>query len=230
MFNTNRIYQVPLQAVVIGLLLLSHNSFGQISGVDYAWETERDKQGIKIQTSKVDGSDFKAVRGEMVVQGSVVELVALVKDHAYCPNWADLCKESRVIEAVSATEELVYVYNDTPFPVKDRDVVARAFWSKHSKTGKVSMLSRAINADESDTLVPKTRKALRLSKAVSQWHFTPMAEGKTLVESFAHIDPGGPTPAWISNMLLVGSPFETMQNMRSTIESGRYKSAVDLPF
>ena len=38
----------------------------------------------------------------------------------------------------------------------------------------------------------------------------------------AHVDPNGPTPAWITNFLLVDSPFETPSRMRDLIATGRY--------
>ena len=38
----------------------------------------------------------------------------------------------------------------------------------------------------------------------------------------AHVDPNGPTPAWITNFLLVDSPFETPSHMRDLIATGRY--------
>ena len=65
-------------------------------------------------------------------------------------------------------------------------------------------------------------KAVRIENAVSQWHFTPNGDGTTKVENFAHIDPNGPTPAWISNLMLVSAPYKSMSKMREIVESGRY--------
>jgi len=213
-----------------GLFLHLNQAHAQFEWASYDWQTKRAKHGIKVQVSKVTGSNVKAVRAEIVVEGAVPELVALLKDFAYCSKWVDLCKESRVVKQLSTYEEIVYVYNDAPFPIKDRDVVVRSVWSEDQDTGRVSMHSRALDFNESTNLVPVNKKALRLSAAVSEWHFTPIATGGVLVESVAHVDPGGATPAWLINMMLVNSPFSTMQNLRSTIESGRYTSAVDIPF
>ena len=82
--------------------------------------------------------------------------------------------------------------------------------------------SRALPAKRSEKLVAKTSSAIRIINAFSQWHFTPLDDGKVMVESFAHIDPNGSTPAWITNMLLVDSPYKTMINMRKIIEAGKY--------
>jgi hypothetical protein len=69
-------------------------------------------------------------------------------------------------------------------------------------------------------------KAVRLTDAKSQWHFTKQGDGTVFVENFAHINPNGPTPAWVTNMLLLDAPYDSMFEMRKLIESGAYKDAV----
>ena len=192
----------------------------QLTGVDYSWVEKRNKNGIQIYTSSVEGSPFKAVRGVMHVKGKLNSLVALVEDHSRCPDWAALCRESRLEKRVSPSESYAYIYNDIPWPVSDRDVHTHVVWSKNPESGKVSMTSTASPGG------PDKTKAVRLINAVSQWHFTPNGDGTVMVENFAHIDPNGPTPAWVTNMMLVDSPFDSMSNMRKLIETGEYGDAV----
>ncbi|MFT5084370.1 MAG: hypothetical protein ACI9Y1_002425 [Lentisphaeria bacterium] len=190
--------------------------WAQVEGVGYSWELKRDKSDIKVFVSHVDGSKFKAVRAEMTVDASLNSLIGLVSDSAACPQWADLCKEERVIEQLSATESYVYTYNDIPFPVTDRDVLAHVVWRYDPEKQKVSMTSTAITGR-----LEKTR-AVRIEKAIAHWHFTQLESGRVLVENFAHINPNGPTPAWVTNMLLVDSPYKTLKSMRKLIASGKY--------
>ena len=122
--------------------LLAWSAQAQVEGVDYDWEEKRDRAGLKIFTSTVANSPFRAVRGEMQIDGTVSALVALVDDLPNCHVWADLCKSSRSVEQMPGLpgEQYVHVYNDIPFPVKDRDVVAHVIWEKDSDTGRVTML------------------------------------------------------------------------------------------
>lgn len=210
--------------VCIAILIFSiQTATAQIAGVEYDWQEKKNEKGIQIYTSSVEGSPFKAVRGVMTIAASVKELVALVEDLPACPQWADLCKEARLEKRISESESYVYIYNDIPFPVTDRDVYAHVTWAVDPDSNKVSMTSRASEGG------PATGKAVRLIDAVSQWHFTPISESQTLVENFAHIDPNGPTPAWLTNLMLVSSPFKTMVKMREITESGQYAAAV-VPF
>ena len=201
-------------------LLFSNLSMAQIDGVEYSWNMKRDKEEIQIYTSKVADSKYKAVRGVSIMHGELHSFVALVLDLEVCSEWADLCKSSRVVKSISSTESLVYTLNDLPFPVSDRDAIALVTWQQNPATKKVTMTSVATDS----TLVP-IEGAIRLKDAVTQWHFTPMNDNKVLVESFGHIDPNGSTPAWVTNQLLISSPFKSLKNMRTMINSGAYNDS-----
>lgn len=205
-----------IKLITLIVLTFPLMAWAQLDGVNYKWTQKKNKNGISISTSPVEESPFKAVRGEMVVKAKVDALIALVEDMEACPDWAALCKESRVEKRISDTESFAYIYNDIPFPVTDRDVYTHVVWSRDPVSKRITMTSTAVEGG-----TPKT-KAVRIKKAVSQWHFTPKEDGTTLVENFAHIDPNGPTPAWVTNMMLVDSPFKSMRKMRSIVESGGY--------
>ncbi|MBX2849467.1 MAG: hypothetical protein KTR16_14190 [Acidiferrobacterales bacterium] len=71
---------------------------------------------------------------------------------------------------------------------------------------------------------PKS-KAVRIENAISKWHFSDNNYGSITVDSFAHIDPIRPTPAWLANRLLVSSPNKTMTKMKDILEAGAYSDA-----
>ncbi len=208
-----------LKFTLFASLLFSVVAQAQLEGVSYEWKEKKNQKGIAIFTSSVNGSPFKAVRGEMVVKASVASLFALVEDVSACPDWAAMCKEARLEKKVSESESYVYIYNDIPFPVSDRDVYTHVVWSRNTETNRLSMTSTASAGG-----TPKT-KAVRIKNAVSQWHFTPNGDGTTTVENFAHIDPNGPTPAWITNLMLVDAPYKSMLKMRKLVEAGAYSDA-----
>ncbi|MCB1693502.1 MAG: hypothetical protein KDI19_12115, partial [Pseudomonadales bacterium] len=156
----------------------------------------------------------------MTIVSELSAPVALVRDAAACPRWAALCKESRVVRTESETDLYVYNYNDLPWPVSDRDAVAHVVWHQDPSNLAVTMTATAVPG-----IVPEERKAVRLVSAVTRWRFEPVGEGRILIVSEAHVDPEGPIPAWITNMLLVDSPLKTMQNMREELATGEYDNA-----
>ena len=212
-------------SLILSTLAFHGGAHAQLEGVEYEWVEKRDRDGIRVFTSSVPDSPFKAVRGEMVVKASVAQLVALVNDLPRCPDWADLCEKSELLERISEQERIVHIHNNIPFPVKDRDVVARMRWLQAEDTGRVTMHSQAMPESKSHEYQPPQSDAVRIYEAVTQWHFTPLDDEKVKVENFAHIDPNGPTPAWLTNLLLVSSPFKTMQAMRTIVEAGEYSDS-----
>lgn len=219
-YSTRRDKHTITALLIATIWLTPIASYAQQEGVSYSWELKRDKDDIKIYTSPVAGSKYKAVKAVTTVQARVNSAVALVLDLDACPDWAELCKASKMMEALSPTRSYVYTLNDLPFPVKDRDVVALVEWTVNPDSGRVTMTSSATDSE----LVP-IGKPIRLKQAIAQWHFQQLDAQTIQVESFAHIDPNGVTPAWITNMLLVDSPFKTLKKMTALLESGRYENA-----
>ncbi len=201
----------------IALLLLCCNS--TLIAADN-WELKKDSDGIQVYTRKVEDSTYKAVRGVTEIETSLTSLVAVVQDSAACPQWADLCKESHVEETLSEREMYVYTHNDLPWPVTDRDVLAHVVWTQDPATQSVTMLSTATK----DKL-EKKKGRVRLTEAEARWIFTPLPNNKVEVVTEAHINPGGPVPAWVTNMLLVDTPFKTLTNLKTLVTRPKYQNA-----
>ncbi|MEM7362574.1 MAG: START domain-containing protein [Pseudomonadota bacterium] len=208
-----------LRQLVLAILSMTFMlpAFSQSGDSVNEWSLKRDRDGIQVFTRPVEGSKHKAVKATMSIQASVHAAVALVRDTDACAEWAALCKESYEDEVVSETELYVYTYNDIPWPVSDRDALAHVVWEFDDKTGAVTMLARATK-----DRMEKVKGAVRILNAESTWIFQPGIDGQLNVITEAHVDPNGPTPAWITNLLLVDSPFETLSRMRDLIATGRY--------
>lgn len=213
--------QIQTIVPVLVTLLMSAASWAESAGTE--WELKRDRDGVQVYTRSVEGSAHKAVHATMSVPYKVNELVALVMDVTACPKWAALCKESHVAESVSPAEAYIYTYNDLPWPVTDRDAIAHVQWSSLAGGG-AQMQARIV-----DEKVARKKKTIRLTTGITSWEFVPNAEGGTDVVSYAHLDPGGAVPAWLTNILLVDSPFDTMVGMRDLAATGKYQDA-PIPF
>ncbi|MEM7077443.1 MAG: START domain-containing protein [Pseudomonadota bacterium] len=188
-----------------------------VDDVAAEWELKRDRDGIAVFTTPVAGSKFKAVKATMTVESSLNALVALVQDTGACPEWAAHCKAAEVIDQVNDQEMFVYTLNDMPWPVSDRDAVAHVRWQQDPETLQIVM-SATLAPDKA----PRVKGNVRLTYGETSWEFAPAQDGQVIVTSRAHIDPGGATPAWLTNRLLVDAPFDTLRGMRSLLATGRY--------
>jgi len=202
------------------LLLLGASTY-QIAAEEQEWELQRDRDGIQVYTRNVEGSPYDAVRTTtQMVDVRLSSLVALIEDAPACPDWADSCAEAYLVERLSDSESLVYTHNDMPFPVKDRDVLAQVKWTQDSESLEVEMNSSATVGK-----MAEVRGRLRLTKAVASWNFAPQSDGSVLVSNQAHINPGSALPGWVTNMLLIDAPFETMKSFVSEVRKPKYVDA-----
>jgi len=202
------------------LVLLIASSVIQSANADSAWQLRKDKAGIQVYTRSVDGSPYDAVRAVTRVDKiRLMSLVAVIEDVEACGDWADSCKESYVQRRVSDTEAYVYTHNDMPFPVKDRDVLAHVNWMQNRDTYEIVMTSKATSG-----LMEKVKGRLRLTEAQSSWRFKPLASGKIEVSNEAHINPGSSLPGWITNMLLVDTPYKTIKDFVAEASMPKYQN------
>lgn len=214
-------------AGLILTFLLSPGTY--LSAAEGDWELKKDKDGIAVFTRSVDGSSYKAVKASMQVPGTVAALTALVLDSDNCAEWAAHCKRSQVLTALSDKQFVAYTLNDLPWPVADREGITQVEWSQSPDTGAVTMTATILNGDQVPSNAPKVKGAVRLTTGTTSWHFAPADNDTVTVTSEAHIDPEGATPAWLTNRLLVGAPFDTLADMRTLLASGRY-DAVEIPW
>lgn len=209
--------KTPYILLVVALVC----SYCATANADSSWVLRKDKDNIQVYTRSVEGSSHDAVRAVTVLNNvRLSSLVALIEDVAACEDWADRCAESYVYKRVSATEAFVYTHNDMPFPVTDRDVLAHVTWSQNPDSYEVVMNSKATRG-----MLEEVKGRLRLTKANATWRFKPLASGGVEVSNEAHIDPGSSLPGWITNLLLVDTPYETMKSFVAELAKPKYQEA-----
>jgi len=185
------------------------------------WELRKDEDSIQVFTRTVEDSPYKAVKTVTQIQGvTLASLVALIEDAESCPEWADKCAESYVYERISDTEAYVYTHNNMPFPVKDRDVLAHVHWQQDPSNLEVVM-----NSDAVEGRMDTVRGRVRLTEAKASWVFKPLDDGSIEVRNEAHINPGSNIPGWVTNMLLVDTPFQTMKSFVEEVRKPKYQNA-----
>ena len=70
---------------------------------------------------------------------------------------------------------------------------------------------------------------MRLTEAQIKQELTALENGSLQVVLEAHINPASILPSWITNMLLVDSPFNSMEGLRQQVKLKLYRE-VQLPY
>ncbi len=176
------------------------------------WNIKKSTSEIEVFSAKVPQSEYKAVLSITTINKPISQVIALVRDVAQCSQWVYRCKHSKKHLTLSDNKHYVYTATNLPFPVIDRDILAYVEWEENTDNNTVTSTGVATNG-----VLPKKSDYVRLQEATMIWEFTALNNDQTKIRNFAHINPAGNIPSWLSNSLLVDAPFETMTGLREIL-------------
>lgn len=183
----------------------------------FAWTLEHDKNGIKIYTQQMSDSDFKAFRGTVTVNSTLLNVVAHHVDLQAMPDWLQDCKKSELISSANGQDFYIYQQTDAPWPVTDRDYVLHMHFEQDPVNYVVTISFEATQAfNKSD------KDCVPVSRLKGLWRFTPEADNKVFIEYETFADPAGDIPSWLANAFVVDQPLGTLRNLRQRVENNTY--------
>ncbi|MGR5061350.1 START domain-containing protein [Photobacterium sp. DNB22_13_2] len=178
--------------------------------VNSYWQFDSDNNGITIYTHKhTDG--LIEIRAQMFTPTSYSAFLSLLEDSENVPNWIDKASHSRVINQISATENIVYTQFTAPWPARDRNMITYSkYW--------LNELGFTINIkDASDYTLVEQSDDIRIRSVDASWTLRKLPHGTTLIEYKAFADPGGLLPDWLINKLSKQSARTTFGNLRDQL-------------
>jgi hypothetical protein len=180
---------------------------------------KKDKNGIQVYTRSVDGYSYKAIRSVVHLEETrLSSVVSLIRNSKDCPGWSDSCVSATIIEWVSELENYVHTITDLPWPVQDRDMVSHVIWQQDPETLVVTMQGNATRGK-----LEENEGVVRLTEAQINWELTALENSVVKVVLEAHINPASLLPSWITNMLLVDSPYSSMVGLRERVKLKSYQ-------
>jgi len=209
-----------MKTTLLGLFVF-FLTFTQVS----AWEIELEEEGIKIYTQEIEGSSFKAFRGEVLVKTSLRNLVAHHTDIEQMKNWLQDCIESEIIQKVSGRDFYIYQRTSAPWPVSDRDYVLHSRIDQDPETLIVTM-----NFEASTQFSKSDEDCVPVTKLTGFWRFTPKQNGMVYVEYETHADPSGNLPSWLANSFVIDQPLGSLTKLRKRVEANTYKLSKEMEF
>ena len=221
--NTFRRYAI-LSIITLTLVVIIPNSaFSQTKTSD-DWVLKKNQNGIQIYTRKSTTSSVDDLKTIAVLNGSLTSVAALIMDANNFPNWIYDCKEGRILEQVSPTEQYQYQYLNAPYPVSDRDIVVHFTIRQDPETKIVYTKSIAV-----DGHLPLKKDVVRLPVFDGGYELQLIGENKVQVLYTLKMDPGGSIPDWLVNLTFLTGPYESTLKMQKQIERPEYRDK-KLPF
>jgi hypothetical protein len=182
-----------------------------------AWVLTKTKNGIEIFTLKTEASAIKSFKARMIVPGKVEDFVAVLHDVEAMPDWGYNIKNACLLERSGDTVQIYYAEASMPFPFSNRDgIYLNTFvWNSETKKLRVDIQLLPEYMEAKDKLVRV--------KGNGDWHVNTLKDGNLEIIFRMQVDPGGEIPAWLVNMFINETPFDTMTNIREMMKKAKYR-------
>jgi hypothetical protein len=178
-----------------------------------AWVPTKVKNGIVVSRMDVEGSAFRAFRGEGDIDAPLLLVGSVLVDVGRDPEWIDSVVDAKILRQVNENEYITYSHAGTPITMSDRDFVVDVKLSvlPAAKTLAIQMHS------VSDPAAPATHY-IRGELRTSSFVLTSIDGGRrTHVVAEVHCDPKGSIAAWLVNDFQNNWGYNTLSNLRAQV-------------
>ena len=208
-----------MKTLLLALALFISHFAHAVTEIDTLnWQLNKEKGGIKVMSADVPESPHRAYLAITVINANTSDLVNIIRNPATCSEWVYRCGQSYRYGQETPNIDLVYTSSKMPFPMKDRDTLARITWQEDPNTKVI----KAVGVATTDILEPK-KKHIRIVNATVIWELTPQNDGTTLVRTFGHADPGGELPTWLTNQLSTEVPVKTLNGLKKLVAENQQR-------
>jgi len=176
------------------------------------WKLEKDVSGIQVYTRNVGVSSIKEYKAITLIKTSLKSLVNKIIDGEHLKDWNYKTTKSRLLEKKSDNECLVYMYNDLPWPAKNRDHISEL------KLEVISSLLTKISIKSVPKKLTEKKGVIRVVNFSGFWLLEKTKFGIKVTQQM-HGDPGGSLPIFIVNSMLINAPFNTFKRLKEQLDN-----------
>lgn len=178
-----------------------------------AWNFRKEKDGIKIYTREENGKSLKSYKGVTEIYAPAEEIFGLMEDINNIDWWDKNLTQIKVLLYEKYKRAQYYLVYNLPWPVTDRDLCVDVSITIDPVTGERKIIAILING-----VIPERNDMVRIKEYRQTWTIIPAGKGMTHIVLEDFIDPAGKIPDWISNMLIIDSPFKSINGVKKRME------------
>ncbi len=194
-----RIPTITLLLSVLSILLTAQEA---------PWKLKKSADGIEVYYRSSPNSPINELRIKTSIRAGMPAVLSVMRDFSRYPQWIYKCTEASLLEKASEREFIYYGVMDFPWPLTDRDFIARSRMTKDPGTGVVHIEVRGLPQYK-----PIIKDRIRIPEMRYHWTLTPEKD-IVMVDYQLRSDPGGALPAWVINLGLDQGPVQTIKNLR----------------
>ncbi len=168
----------------------------------------KSSNGISVFKQKDAHENINRIVAQTQVDAHYLDVLCLIKDFEHQQDWIYANHGAVCIDSISPFEWIYYGISEVPWPMQDRDVVAKVQLEVDDENQMITIHSIA-----KPHLKPVSNEMVRIQMLDSKWRLKKLNHG-TLVELDLLVDVGGNIPSWVVNMFSANGPYNTFKNMR----------------
>lgn len=204
--------------IVISFILIANILFSGES----SWELVKDKDGITIENRTIEGFKMKQLRAVCTLDAPIEVVYEVMDDSSNYYNWFGDCILQKEIKRINKNEKICYHVVDVPWPLSDRDAVARVTtkpdWKKGTVVFRVDSIRQPKDSEYGMDCTTEKEDRVRMPVMDGVFTFSRISPDKTKFVYVAIADPGIALPGWILNMFSTTQPFNTLSNLKKEIK------------
>jgi hypothetical protein len=178
-----------------------------------SWDFIKEKDGIKIYTRIEAGKSLKSYKGVADINSPAKKVFALIEDVNNTDWWDKNFNQIKVLLYEKNKRAQYYLVYNLPWPVTNRDLCVDVKVTFDSVTG-----AGRITATPLPEGSPECQDMIRIKEYRQTWTVEPAGKDMAHVVLEGYIDPAGSIPDWLTNMLIVDSPFKVISGLKQRLE------------
>ena len=178
------------------------------------WELSKEGNGIKVFTGKMNNSNFKSVKVECNLEGTIDKLEAILKNVDGNSHWVYNTKQTHMVKNVGDREFIYYAETSLPWPLRNRDMVINMLFDKNSLSNQLTVKATGVKKE-----VPEQSGKVRVPYFNGLWEVTQTDEQHISIHYRLSVDPGGSVPSWAYNMFVSKGPYKTFNNLAELLRN-----------
>lgn len=174
------------------------------------WQLVKDNQGIQVFVRTNDTTKYKEFKAQMEIPAHLEEVLNVIWDGDHLYQWHYQTTESKLIKKINNTQQIVYMRNDLPWPLQDREVYTlMKLYQPTSHIFKIDLLPAA------GTFIQQN-KTIQIKNFKGHWYLEQSPKGTIVIQEMQG-DPGGSIPPFLFNIFLTNGPFSTFLELKNKL-------------
>ncbi|HEY6880817.1 MAG TPA: START domain-containing protein [Polyangiales bacterium] len=196
--------------LLVACLLWSSDLSSARAQANGEWKLLAREDGV-TSWKQVSDRSVPIVKAQIEIDAPIDVVKRVIQDYRTHTKWMHKCVESTLLKQVSPTEAILYNRTDSPWPIRDRDVIFR--FKLQAAGGDVVL---AFETEKSPTK-PEVSGVIRMPRMDGFFRLTKLGDHKTRVVYQLDSDVGGSIPQWAVRDVLEKIPPETLLGLRKQI-------------